>query len=962
MSDVDENTHAKTSEEVTGERGKGFPFRWLAGRHVRPRHSRAALPSRTRCYWSVTPPPVAVSPLTSIASPRGFSPRPTPPKVPAKKRRKRKIAPIAVNLSNCKYELLRIVQKKLGWKEVGDDDEWQLYWTDTSVSIERIMRLKSTQKINHFTGMLEICRKKQLAKNLSRMSAKFPDDFKFAPKTFVLPIELNDFLDQFKGKKRKTFILKPDAGCQGKGIALAQSADQAMKALNSISGEDGYKTAPVVAQRYLTKPFLIDGFKFDLRIYALVLCADPLRIFVFNDGLARFCTEKYEPPKANNLKDVCMHLTNYAVNKHNENFVFNEDAGASDEGSKWSIQGLKEWMETNGHDFSAMWAGCVDLIVKTVISIQPVLAHNYHSVLPPEDDGYRCFEILGLDVMMDAELRPWLIEVNHSPSFTVDTPLDLSIKEDLISDTIELVRIDPKAIKRAQAEEKAEAQSRLTGGGGVKSSGGGRLTREEIEARRAAALEARMKWEENHSGSFDIAYPSPDPTKQALYERLLEGAKEAFDQHGSHSRVRDTLERAKAQAQRKASEEEAKAAAARHGLKAPSGAKLRRAVDAAMAGKKEGQGGVDRRTGSEGGAAPGPGVCDSRGRLGRRRGSSEQLGEQSSADDGMFRLYYPSELLGLSGPWAGRNGKGGGSSEWGPTRDIMAHTAASVARSAANAAAAAAAAAAQASGAGPLVGSPRYGRRATSSPTTGFVTATTSGAVAPTYASVQAMMTRMGMADDVGGHVVPVSARRSNPTLPSSGHSGTYYAGLAAGAFAGGGTVAPFHANGFSASRPGSGRQAGQAPAARRLTTREVKPTPSHVASMAAAHAAQHAGLGGGATEHHQAGYGGGDQLRGGRLSAGGYTAGGHGNGSKHADLAGGTKLTAAAGAGVKNGTGFGGGDALTCGPFGGASQSQSTSFCRSMSLSARRRGDLSITGTGTGYPGSARGNSGGGR
>ena len=192
-----------------------------------------------------------------------------------------------------------------------------------------------------------------------------------------------------------------------------------MSALIDIGGEEGYKTAPVVAQRYLTKPFLIDGFKFDLRIYALVLSCDPLRIHVFNDGLARFCTEKYEPPKANNLKDVCMHLTNYAVNKHNENFVFNEDAGASDEGSKWSIQGLKEWMEANGHDFCGMWAEIVDLIVKTVISIQPVLAHNYHSVLPPENDGYSCFEILGLDVMMDTELRPWLIEVNHSPSFMV---------------------------------------------------------------------------------------------------------------------------------------------------------------------------------------------------------------------------------------------------------------------------------------------------------------------------------------------------------------------------------------------------------------------------------------------------------------------------------------------------------------------------------------------------------------
>lgn len=40
---------------------------------------------------------------------------------------------------------MRIVQRKLGWKEVGDEDDWDVYWTDTSVGIERIMRLKRTQ-------------------------------------------------------------------------------------------------------------------------------------------------------------------------------------------------------------------------------------------------------------------------------------------------------------------------------------------------------------------------------------------------------------------------------------------------------------------------------------------------------------------------------------------------------------------------------------------------------------------------------------------------------------------------------------------------------------------------------------------------------------------------------------------------------------------------------------------------
>jgi hypothetical protein len=52
---------------------------------------------------------------------------------------------------------------------------------------------------------------------------------------------------------------------------------------------------------------------------------------------------------------------------------------------------------------------------------------------------HSCFEILGYDVMLDDQLRPWLIEVNHSPSFNIDSPLDLAIKEELITQTIKLV-------------------------------------------------------------------------------------------------------------------------------------------------------------------------------------------------------------------------------------------------------------------------------------------------------------------------------------------------------------------------------------------------------------------------------------------------------------------------------------------------------------------------------------------
>ena len=74
-----------------------------------------------------------------------------------------------------------------------------------------------------------------------------------------------------------------------------------------------------MASRYVAKPHLINGFKYDLRIYVLVTSFDPLRVYVYKDGLVRFATEKYSNnPK--NLKKRYMHLTNYSINKNNVDY------------------------------------------------------------------------------------------------------------------------------------------------------------------------------------------------------------------------------------------------------------------------------------------------------------------------------------------------------------------------------------------------------------------------------------------------------------------------------------------------------------------------------------------------------------------------------------------------------------------------------------------------------------------
>jgi len=90
------------------------------------------------------------------------------------------------------------------------------------------------------------------------------------------------------------------------------------------------------------RPHLIHDHKYDLRIYVLITCYDPLTIYLYQDGLVRFATEPYSTKNKNSR---FAHLTNFSVNKRNADYQYNNSTEADDDSentSKWSLKTLRQ--------------------------------------------------------------------------------------------------------------------------------------------------------------------------------------------------------------------------------------------------------------------------------------------------------------------------------------------------------------------------------------------------------------------------------------------------------------------------------------------------------------------------------------------------------------------------------------------------------------------------------------------
>jgi hypothetical protein len=80
-----------------------------------------------------------------------------------------------------------------------------------------------------------------------------------------------------------------------------------------------------------------------------------------------------------------------------------------------------------------------EMIVKTIITGQPIISHEYKISKPHCLDNSMAFQILGFDILIDSKYKPYLLEVNCSPSFRTDSNLDYHIKKNVIQDAFSML-------------------------------------------------------------------------------------------------------------------------------------------------------------------------------------------------------------------------------------------------------------------------------------------------------------------------------------------------------------------------------------------------------------------------------------------------------------------------------------------------------------------------------------------
>jgi len=341
------------------------------------------------------------------------------------------------------YITASVVVDNCSWTLTDDPTQATLLWTigqsDMPDGVEEKLRLGKGQIWNQIQDGWSMTDKTKLHYLLSKAQ-----HLEYQPETFILanPKECVEFFKLVEHHPEYIWVTKVPTSSQGEGITVNPPMEVIKEQwLDTTSPQLACKKTDrkdSLIQRYIRNPLLLEGKKMEIRSYWVLASVDPLIIF-YRDGTVRLTTRDY---KEEDWNDPLIHITNTKQQKKADPNYYKTEAER-----KWTLEKLADYLKTNKKiEDQEKWLDALRVDLKERIAVS-VLA-NYPKLLGDMTmsgwDGR--FELFGMDVILDSNLKMWLTELQDGPGLSLDPGVKRVLIPRMIKELTDIVlEIDVKS-------------------------------------------------------------------------------------------------------------------------------------------------------------------------------------------------------------------------------------------------------------------------------------------------------------------------------------------------------------------------------------------------------------------------------------------------------------------------------------------------------------------------------------